>query len=201
MIKTVVFDIGQVLIGWDPKKLYKEVFKTDEEIENFFNEIDFFNWNLSMDKGKSFTQGVAEKQIEFPKYQKEIALFDTEWKKTVTGAFDESVEVLKELKKKGYPVYALTNFSSEKFKIAQEMFDFLNTFDGLLVSGDEKMIKPDPNFFLALCKKYSLNPETSLFIDDNKNNINSAKNLGFKTILFRYPDLLKPQVQEFGVKI
>ncbi|MDD4556562.1 MAG: HAD family phosphatase [Alphaproteobacteria bacterium] len=199
MIKNVVFDVGRVLIAWNPYLLYREVFKTDEEVDAFFKKIDFYNWNLSMDAGKSFAQGVAEKVAEFPMYEKEIRLFDEGWEKTVPNALVEPVAVLKKLKQAGYPVYALTNFSKEKFEKTLNRFDFFKCFDGIVVSAEEKMVKPDLAFFDLLCKRYHLKPEETLFIDDSEVNIEGAKVFGLQTILFKYPDLLEPQLNAFGV--
>lgn len=202
MIKNVVFDIGRVLIWWDMKLLYREIFNNDEEkVDWFLNNVCTPEWNLSMDAGKTFKQGVAEKQQEFPEYADEIAQFDINWQKAVPGFLDEPVQVLADLQTKGYPVYALTNFSTEKFAECQQRFPFLNSFDGLAVSAHEKLIKPDPRFFNLLCDRYNIKPEESVFIDDNEANIESAQKLGFKTILFKYPDLLRPQLQRLGVDI
>ena len=200
MIKNVIFDVGRVLIGWDPYLLYREVFANDEKIDSFFKKIDFYNWNLSMDKGKSFEQGVAEKTKEFPELSKEIMLFDKGWEKTVESELSEPVEVLKKLKKAGYPVYALTNFSAEKFALTLNRFEFFKNFDGIVVSAEEKTVKPEAKIFEILCQRYALKPEECLFIDDSEINIEGAKKLGFKTILFKYPDLLEPQIKSFGLE-
>lgn len=200
MIKNVIFDVGRVLIGWNPYLLYREIFENDAEIDAFLEKIDFYNWNLSMDKGKSFVQGVAEKTAEFPEFSKEIKLFDTGWERTVPDLQAEPVDVLKKLKKAGYPVYALTNFSAEKFSLTLNRFDFFNEFDGIVVSAAEKTVKPEAKIFEILCQRYSLKPEECLFVDDSEANIEGAKKLGFKTILFKYPDLLEPQVKSFGLE-
>lgn len=203
MIKTIVFDVGRVLIDWNPKSLYRKIFNSDEEIDKFLNTIGFWEWNLSMDKGKTFAQGVTEKQAEFPQYAKEIEMYHTNWEDSIPGAIEESVEVLNDLKKNGYKVYALTNFATEKLELAKKRFNFLNIFDGIVVSAEEKMIKPDPDFFKLLCNRYKIDPKTSVFIDDSDKNIESAKKLGFNTILFSYPDIkpLRPQLQKLGVKV
>lgn len=201
MIKNIVFDIGRVLIWWDVKILYKEVFATEEDMNNFFDTISFFDWNLSMDAGKPFAVGVKEKQEQFPQYAKEIAMFDEYWEKTAPYYLEEPVRVLKELKEKNYNLYALTNFSSEKFALSKKRFDFLNIFDGTVVSAEEKLVKPNPDIFLLLCKRYNFIPEESVFIDDSEANIKTAKELGFKTILFKYPDLLRPQLKTLGINI
>lgn len=201
MIKNVVFDVGRVLIEWDAKNLYRKVFENDAEIDEFLDKIGFWEWNLSMDKGKSFEQGVAEKQKEFPEYAEEIAMFDTRWEESVPDLLAEPVEVLRDIKRKGYPVYALTNFSTEKFKLMLERFDFFDTFDGIVVSAEEDMLKPDPRFFNLMCDRYALNPSETVFIDDNEGNVDSAKSLGFETILFKYPDLLRPQLQKLGLDL
>ncbi|MFV0626478.1 MAG: HAD family hydrolase [Alphaproteobacteria bacterium] len=201
MIKNIIFDVGRVLIDWNPYLLYREVFQNDQEIDAFFEKIDFYAWNLSMDKGLSFAQGVAAKQEMFPEYSKEIERFNSGWERTVSGQLDEPVEVLKKLKKANYPVYALTNFSAEKFALTLSRFDFFKNFDGIVVSAEEKTVKPEAKIFEILCSRYNLKPEESLFIDDSEVNIEGAKKLGFKTILFKYPDLLEPQIKSFGIKI
>ena len=201
MIKNIVFDIGKVILHWDIFNLYDKVFKTREESEKFIKDIDFYEWNLSMDSGKPFAQAIKEKQAQFPHYSKEIALFNERWLETIPYTYDEPLEVLRNLIKNNYPVYAITNFSEEKFEVFKKHYNFHNTFNGIIVSGSEKLLKPQPEIYQLLCDRYKLKPEESVFIDDSKPNTDGAATLGFKTVHFKYPDLLRPQLQALGVNI
>ncbi len=201
MIKAVIFDIGNVLLGWDPKNLYRKVFNSEEEVDLFLKNICDAEWNISMDAGKPFAEGIREKQAQFPQYKDLIALYDTRWEEMLSGVFAEPARVLKDLKAKGMSVYALTNFSKEKFEVAYEKFEFFRLFDGIVVSAKEKLIKPNPAIFRLIAERYGLVPETTLFIDDNHKNIQTAKELGFQTILFQYPELLRPRLRLKGIDI
>lgn len=184
MIKNIVFDFGGVLLDWNPRYLYRQYFKTEEEMENFFAKVGLYDWSATLDAGKPFAEGVKELQDRFPEYAKEIQLFDDEWRRTVKGCFPESVALLKKLKAGGLGIYGLSNWSWEKAEGLIKEYDFFKLFDGMVISGIEKVSKPDPKIYQILLNRYHLKAEECVFIDDNAANIQAADALGFNAIVF-----------------
>lgn len=184
MIKNIVFDFGGVLLDWNPRYLYRQYFKTEEEMENLFAKVGLYDWNATLDAGKPFAEGVKELQDRFPEYAKEIQLFDDEWRRTVKGCFPESVALLKKLKAGGLGIYGLSNWSWEKAEGLIKEYDFFKLFDGMVISGIEKVSKPDPKIYQILLNRYHLQAEECVFIDDNAANIQAADALGFNAIVF-----------------
>ena len=184
MIKNIVFDFGGVLLDWNPRYLYRQYFKSEEEMENFFDKVGLYDWNATLDAGKPFAEGVKELQDRFPEYAKEIQLFDDEWRRTVKGCFPESVALLKKLKSSGLRIYGLSNWSWEKAEGLIKEYDFFKLFDGMVISGIEKVNKPDPRIYQILLDRYHLKAEECVFIDDNAANIQAADALGFNVIIF-----------------
>lgn len=184
MIKNIVFDFGGVLLDWNPRYLYRQYFKTEEEMENLFAKVGLYDWNATLDAGKPFAEGVKELQDRFPEYAKEIQLFDDEWRRTVKGCFPESVALLKKLKAGGLGIYGLSNWSWEKAEGLIKEYDFFKLFDGMVISGIEKVSKPDPKIYQILLNRYHLQAEECVFIDDNAANIQAAEALGFNAIVF-----------------
>lgn len=190
MIEAIVFDFGGVLIDWSPKYVYKEIFNDEEQMDWFLSNVCTNEWNLEQDRGRPFAEGIAALQASFPDYANQIDAFYSKWEQMLKGEIAETVVMLKELKKK-YKVYGLTNWSAETFPIALERFDFFSLFDGIVVSGEEKMIKPDKQFFQLLLNRYHLKAENCVFIDDNEYNIVAAGEMGFHAIHFTSADRLK----------
>lgn len=182
-IKNIIFDFGGVLIDWNPKYLYGNVFETEAEMSYFLENICRYDWNLLQDAGRSVSEATMLLQKEHPKYSKEIAYYYGRWEEMLGGTIDENVKLIKPLKKK-YKLYGLTNWSAETLPIAMERYSFFKDLDGIVVSGDEKIVKPDKQIYEVLLKRYSLEAQSSLFIDDNAFNIETAKILGFKTVHF-----------------
>ena len=183
-IKNVVFDLGGVLIDWDPRHYFKKYFADTEEMEYFLREICSPGWNTQMDAGKPFEEGVRELQAEHPEYSEAIEHFWKHWADMLGGPIDESVKLLKELKAEDYRVFALTNWSAETFPVALERYDFLKLFEGIVVSGKVKVAKPDKKIFQYLLNTYEIDARETVFIDDNKANIATASSLGFHAFLF-----------------
>ncbi len=187
-IKNVVFDFGGVLLDWNPRYLYRDIFKDDERMEYFLSNVTTSEWNSQTDKGKPFAQACAELSEKFPEFKTEIGLYHTGWSQMLKGEIPEGMELLNAVKKSGkYVIYGLTNWSAETFPIAYKRFPFLNDFEGIVVSGEEKMIKPDKGIFLTLFERYHLNPEECLYIDDNRKNIETGRSRGMLTVLFDNP--------------
>lgn len=181
-IKNIIFDFGGVLIDWNPRHLYRGMFKNDEEMEYFLSEVCSSSWNLQQDAGFSLQKATEERISLFPKYRDKIEMFYGRWPEMLGGAIENNVEILFTLLEK-YPVYGLTNWSDETFPIARERFDyFLGKLDGIVVSGKEKMVKPNPEIFHLLLQRYNLIADECLFIDDNYENVKTASEMGFATI-------------------
>ena len=166
-----------------------------EAAENFLQEINFTEWNAQQDKGRSFADGVAILSEQFPQHAHIVRALHEQWELSIDGEFEESIEILRELKERGYPLYGLSNWSAETFPIVHGRYDFFKLFDGILLSGNVKLIKPDPAIF-ELCLKMTRKPASEcLFIDDSIANINTAKQIGFDTIHFTSSEQLRKELE------
>jgi 2-haloacid dehalogenase len=197
-INTIIFDFGGVLVEWDPRHMYRHVFENIPEMEYFLTHICTEDWNLQQDGGRSLSEGTRILQDKFPEYSTKIQLFYDRWEEMLKGEISENVILLKELKEK-YKLYGLTNWSAETFPIALKRFPFFEYFDGIVVSGQEKMIKPDEEIFKLIMSRYHLQSENSLFIDDNLKNINTANKMGFATIHVQEKTDLKKELSFMGL--
>jgi len=197
--KTIIFDFGGVLIDWDPRHLYKKIFADESEMEWFLGNVCTLSWNLEQDAGRPFTEAVTLLQNQHPQYHEHIQAYHTRWQEMLNGAIEETVEILHELKQAGYTIYGLTNWSAETFPVALERFPFLHELDGIVVSGTEQLVKPDPTIFNLLLQRYNLTAADCIFIDDNIYNIEAAHNLGFEAIHFSTPGELRVSLAGLGV--
>lgn len=184
MIKNIIFDFGGVLLDWNPRYLYKSYFNNDEEMEHFLADICNGEWNIKQDAGRPFAEAVKELQAKFPEYAEAIQMYDDDWEKMLKCELPESIDLLKELKFMGYGIYGLTNWSAEKIGYAFANYSFFSLFDGIVVSGVEKVVKPDRKIYEILLERYSLKPGECVFIDDNQDNVDMAKVLGINAIRF-----------------
>lgn len=199
-IKAIIFDFGGVLIDWSPAYYYSNIFEDEKQMEWFLNNICTNEWNLEQDRGRSFAEGIKILKNKYPTYTQEIKDFINKWEYMLKGEIPGTVHLLNALKKK-YKIYGLTNWSSETFPIALERFDFLHSFDGIVVSGEEGLVKPDKQIFRLLLDRYELDAANCVFIDDNINNIESAKEIGFNVIHFTSSEGLEKELEAFGVVI
>ena len=195
----MVFDLGAVLIDWNPRYLYRKILPEPALMEKFLAEVCPMGWNVEMDAGKPFAQGCAERIKLFPQYAVEINAYHTRWGEMLGGAVAGTVQILRQLKQQGYRVYALSNWSAEKFPLAQAKFPFLKEFDGMIISGEEKCVKPQPQIYQILLSRYNLQAADCIFIDDNPDNIKGGQALGFDTILFVSPENLRAELHKRGV--
>ncbi|MDX9728902.1 MAG: HAD family phosphatase [Bacteroidales bacterium] len=200
-ISSVVFDIGGVLIDWNPRHLFRKVFKTEEEMEWFLANVCTYEWNVQQDGGKLFSVATAELQQKFPEYSDKIALYYGRWEEMLNGEIKGTVEIFRRLKSAGMPLYALSNWSHEAFPVAYNRYDFMKEFDGLVVSGYEKLLKPDHAIYRVLMERYNVNPAESVYIDDNKPNAEAAAELGFNAIHFTSPDQLRAELTVLGLNV
>ena len=197
-LKNIVFDFGGVLIDWNPEYLYKKVFEDKAQMEHFLNNVCTYSWNVLQDAGRPVAVATAEKQQEFPEYKDEIAMYYGRWAEMLGGEIAENSRLVKPLSEK-YNTYGLTNWSAETIPVAMERYEFFRYLKGIVVSGEEKLVKPDPKLYYVLLDRFNINPEETLFIDDNAHNIDTAKLLGFETIHFT-PDVnLKSVLSEMGM--
>lgn len=195
MINTIIFDLGAVLIDWNPRHLYRKLFTDEQAIEDFLTNITTSDWNEEQDAGRSLQEGTNLLIQQYPQHEDNIRAFYGRWDEMLGDAIEGTVELLKQLKQSGkYKVYALTNWSAETFPIAVERYHFLNWFDGIVVSGTEKMRKPAPAFYQLLLDRYQVKAKNALFIDDNLRNILAAEKMGIKSILFTSPQQLKREL-------
>lgn len=197
---TIVFDLGAVLIDWNPRHLYRKIFKTEEEITWFLENICTHDWNEKQDAGRSFEEATKELLEKFPEHELPIRAWYDRWQETIKGPIPGTVEILKQIRdSKKYKLYALTNWSAETFPWALEKFDFLGWFEGIVVSGHEKTRKPFPDFFQILFDRYNINPAQALFIDDSQRNIDGAKAVGMPGIWFQSPEQLKTDLIKMSI--
>lgn len=184
-ITTIIFDLGAVLIDWNPRYMYRTIFSDEAEMEKFLEEITTSDWNEEQDAGRLLSEGTEILVQKFPEHETNIRAFYGRWEEMLGEAFHDTVEIFKRLKESGkYKIYALTNWSAETFPVAFERFGFLKWFDGIVVSGAEKMRKPTPEFYHILLDRYSIKPQEALFIDDNYRNILAAEKIGINCIHF-----------------
>lgn len=185
MIDTIIFDLGAVLIDWNPHYMYRTLFTDEQEMKNFLATVCTSDWNEEQDAGRSLQEGTDLLLAQHPQHEALIRAFYGRWEEMLGEAFHDTVELFRRLKTSGkYKIYALTNWSAETFPIALERYDFLDWFDGIVVSGTEKMRKPAPAFYQILLNHYQVDPQKALFIDDNYRNILAAEKIGIKSIHF-----------------
>jgi 2-haloacid dehalogenase len=196
---TVVFDLGGVLIDWNPRHLYRKLFASETEMERFLAEVCTGEWNLEQDRGRPFAEAAALLVARHPDQQPMIEAFYGRWSEMLNGPIQGTVAILEELDAAGVPLYALTNWSAETWAHAQSRFSFLERFRGILVSGQVRLIKPDPAIFRLLCSQFGIVPEQSVFIDDSLKNVEAAARLGFHAHHFRSPGPLRGWLAERGL--
>lgn len=181
---TVVFDIGGVLLRWDPRNLYRKIFADEAEMEWFLREVCTTEWNIEQDRGRLWDDAVALLIARHPEWESQIRAYHERWLEPIAGVFEETVALLEQLTAAGLPVYAITNLSAEKFVEARERWPFLKLFKGVVVSGEDRMLKPDREIFDLFFSRYRLKPGDCVFIDDSHPNIEMARSVGMHTIHF-----------------
>ena len=200
MINTIIFDLGAVLINWNPQHLYRKLIADDEQRQYFLDNICTSDWNEEQDAGRSLADGTEFLVSKHPEHEENIRAFYSRWDEMLAGPIQGTVDIFKALKESGkYKIYALSNWSAETFEIAQREFDFLNWFDGMVVSGVEKIRKPDPAFYNLLLTRYQVKPEEAVFIDDNYRNILAAEALGIKSVHFTSAEDLSSALKKLSV--
>jgi 2-haloacid dehalogenase len=199
-IHTLVFDLGGVLIDWNPDYLYNKIIPDEKERKWFLSTICTPDWNEEQDAGRSLREATECLVEKYPEYEAAIRAYYDRWTEMLGGPIHETLEIFRELKFHTHlKLYALTNWSAETFPVALEEYDFLHWFDGRLVSGEEKMRKPFPEIYRLLIERFGIEPEKSIYVDDNLRNVLPARELGFIGIHFRTPELFREELKGLGL--
>lgn len=196
-ITAIIFDFGNVFVKWDPHGVYKRFFPTPEAVDSFLAEIQFSEWNARQDAGRSFEDGIAELTNQFPQYAELIRAYYTHWEDSIIETIHGTIEIARKLRSAGWPLYLLSNFSAETFPLMRERYDFLQIFDDMIISGEHKLIKPDPAIYQLALERIKRRAHECLFIDDSLANIEAAKKLGFHAIQFHSPEQLEKELAIF----
>lgn len=200
-IKNIIFDFGGVVMDWDPRYFFKDHFNDDEKMEHFLKNIATDEWNAEQDRGRTLAEGTEIQVAKHPEWEKEIRAYYDNWTTMLKSDIPHNVEVLQKLEHSKYELFGLTNWSAETFPYALENYDFFNIFEGkIVVSGTEKLIKPDPAIWEVLLERYQINAEESVFIDDNAKNIEVAKSLGFICIHIKEDTDLEKEMRDLGIQ-
>jgi 2-haloacid dehalogenase len=200
MINTIIFDLGAVLIDWNPHYMYRTLFSDEKEMKNFLATVCTSEWNEEQDGGRTVQEGTDLLVKQYPEHEANIRAFYSRWEEMLGEPFWDTIEIFKELKESGkYKIYALTNWSAETFPYAVTRYDFLNWFDGIVVSGVEKMRKPHPEFYQLLLDRHHIKPDEAIFIDDNYRNILAAEKVGIKSIHHISADETRKELEKLNI--
>jgi len=198
--RIVVFDLGGVLIDWDPRYLFRKVFDGDSaRMETFLREVRFFEWNARMDLGLPFAESVADLTAEFPAYASLIRVFHERWEETLGEPIQANLDLLQRIHATGRPLHALTNWSADTFPIARRLYPFLAWFQTILVSGEVSLVKPDPRIFALFLERIGKNGSECVYIDDTPANIETAKTFGMDAIPVQTPVGLEEEFRLRGL--
>lgn len=201
-ISTVVFDLGGVLIDWNPRYLYRKLLRDEpDRIEWFLANICTPEWNSQQDAGRTMQEACKVLVAEYPEHEALIRAYYDRWEEMIAGPIEGTVDLLRRIRERPYGLYGLTNWSAETFPVARERFEFLNWFEGIIVSGEIGMIKPDPPIFHHLIETFDIEPSRSVFIDDSAPNVTTARQLGFHGIRFENPEQLRAELERHGIHL
>jgi 2-haloacid dehalogenase len=201
-VNAIIFDLGGVLIDWNPRYLYRKLFSTEAEVEWFLENVCTPEWNEQQDSGRPFAVATDELIHRFPDHAVAIKAWFTRWDETIGGPIHDTVQLLRILRDlKQHRLYALTNWSSETFPWAKNNFEFLQWFEGIVVSGEEKTRKPNPDFYQVLFARYAVNPKQAVFIDDNIKNVEVARRLGMDSIHYCGSIQLRDELSIRGISL
>ena len=192
-----LFDLGGVFFDWDPHHFYKNVFEDQAERNNFLENICNDDWNIQQDAGRLIKDAEIELVKNFPNYEKEIKLYYKNHRKMFRQIFQQSVDILNDLKEKNFECFVLSNWSWETFEGMEKEYPFLRKFDGLIISGKEKLVKPNQEIYKLAISRFNLIPNETVFIDDRKENIEAAKMLNFLTIHLTSPEIINQEINKF----
>jgi 2-haloacid dehalogenase len=197
--RAIVFDLGGVLIDWDPRHMYRKLFDDESEMEMFLTDVTTLEWNRAQDAGRRWEDGVAVLSAQHPDQADLIAAYYARWEEMLGGPITGTVDILARLKAAGQEIHALTNWSAQTFPIARERYEFLDWFQDIVVSGEEHLVKPDPRLYEVLLDRIGHDASNCIFIDDSLSNVEAAARLGFDAIRFENPQHLSEALAERGV--
>jgi 2-haloacid dehalogenase len=200
-IDHIVFDIGKVLIHYDPNLPYTRVIPDEEERKWFFENVCTHEWNLEQDRGRKWEDAEALLVAQFPEREEQIRAFRKYWHEMVPYAYDGSVKIMESLIDKGHDVTMLTNFAADTFAEARKIFPFLNKPRGVTVSGEIGLIKPDVAIYEKHARDFGLTPEASIFIDDSQANVEGARAAGWQAVHFKDAETLRQDLIAHGIEI
>ena len=192
-----LFDLGGIFFDWDPHHFFKDIFDTIDERKYFLTEVCSDEWNIKQDAGRTIEEAESELIPIFPHYEKEIKMYYKYHRNMIRGTFDLSIKVLEKLKKQNYKCYVLSNWSAETFVGMTDDYPFLKLFNGMLISGEDKLMKPDPAIYKLAINRFNLNPNETIFIDDKLENIQAAQNLNLLTIHLTDPNKIEYEINKF----
>jgi 2-haloacid dehalogenase len=199
-IDAVIFDLGGVLLDWNPRYLYRKLFDDEEAMERFLRDVCTLEWHEANDRGVPFEVTCAQLAAEYPEHAEHIWAWGTRTEEMVSGPIDGTVEILRELaQQRSVRLFALTNMEAHTYPVRRERYEFLRWFEGTVVSSEEGVIKPDERIFRVLLERYGLEPASTLMIDDSSRNIEAARAIGLRTVLFESPEALRVQLEDAGV--
>lgn len=200
MIKNIVFDFGNVFISWNPRWIFEQIVPGNE-LDSFMQTVYRDEWNNNLDSGLTFAENEQVLWAKYPQYKEYITFFNQHWCDSLTDENPESVALLAEVQQAGYATYGLSNWSAETFPTTMEAHPFFKTLTGIVLSGIEKVCKPDLRIYQILLERYGLRPEECVFIDDRQENLDTARELGFETVLFRTAKQVRAELKRMGVRI
>jgi len=200
-IETVVFDLGGVLVDWDPRYLYRKIFDDEAAMERFLSEVCHPEWHRAMDGGRPLHEATESLCAEHPAFEAEIRAYGGRWPEMLAGAIDGTVALLDKLHAAGVPLYAITNWSADTWGHALDRFAFLDRFRDVIVSGREKLLKPQPEIYRLLLDRHGLPAAGCLFIDDVPANVEGARSVGMNAVLFTSPDVLAHDLRAHGLPL
>ncbi|ODN42321.1 HAD family hydrolase [Piscirickettsia litoralis] len=199
MIKNVIFDLGGVLFDWDPRYIYRDLLQTEAEVNHFLENICTNDWNKEQDAGRPLAEGTRILTEQYPEHAELISHYYGDWPKSLKGEITGTINILNQLKRRNFNLYALTNWSAETFVYAKDNYAFLNDFIDIVVSGTEKCVKPDAKVYQILLDRNHIIANESLFIDDRQENVDTALALGMQGVTFKSPEKLREQLETLAL--
>ena len=201
-IDTIVFDLGGVLVDWNPENLFRKIFETEEEVQHFLNEICTYEWNAEQDAGRTIEEANRILIQQYPDFEEEIRAYYGRWVEMFGPNLQGTIDILDQLvKNDNYRVLALTNWSAETWPTALELFPFFQWFEGILVSGHENMKKPERRIYQLLCDRFNVDKTKAVFFDDSLKNVKGAQEFGLHAFQFISPEQLREELKQYGVVV
>jgi 2-haloacid dehalogenase len=194
-----IFDLGGVLIDWNPRYLYRKLLQDEAAVDSFLSTVCTQSWNENQDAGRTFAEGCAVLKQVHPQQSELIDAWFSRYEEMLGGAIEGSVAILSELRSKQLRLFALSNWSAETFPFALRRFEFLRWFQGVVLSGEVRLVKPDPRIFQLLFEKYDIDPADAVYVDDHGRNVSTAQKLGMRAIHFTGATALRQELSQLGL--